>query len=415
MWILCIAALCIVFAGCKSPLIKPRDHSMSVRKSEQSIALMTQDTTLGKAFDAYIERAQRATGLNIKVVPEPVNPDVRQAQVTRVLSSGDSSVDVISVNDEMISMFKNSGYIDPLDKDVMTSSVMKHFPKAYMNEIVMDKHRRVYSVPTFMDILAFWIDKQKLHEAGMTEVKTKKDFVRFIKASTKGGSYGYGGAWETAYAYNELGLFVNLFGGNYYDWSNPKTRQAVKFLHDMVKNRETSLDQIADQYDQMMEKFFNKRYAAVFMYTGAMQTFVLSGRYGENGIHIAPMPKFEKKATYVAAWHYVLNSASRNKDAAKKFLQYAASEQGARDYAETLMRFPVRDDVVKDLGTSFYGLKDIQEYVNHTELHARPMANQAMGFIEAIGNLFRRYVSDEITLDRFCYGANKVVDMYIKK
>lgn len=411
--ILCFLIVSTLFAGCENTKTQAKYSKTVQREARKRITLMTQDVLLGKAFDAYIERAQSATGLTIKVIPEPVNADERHAQITRVLSAGDSSIDIISINDEMISTFKNTGYIDSIE-DIMTSDVLAHFPEKYMEKMVMNKGH-VFSVPAFMDLLAFWIDEEKLKEAGMAEVRTKEDFLQFVKRTTSDESYGYGGAWDTMYAYNELGLFINLFDGDYYDWSNPKTREAVKFLYEMVKNKETPLEQIVDQYDQMMQKFFNKEYASAFMYTGAMQNFVASGRYGHDKIHIAPMPIFEKKATYIAAWHYVLNASSKNKEAAKIFLRYAASEQGARDYAETLMRFPVREDVLKNLEPSFYGLVEIQDYINHTELYARPMAEQAIQFIEAIGNLFRQYVSDEITLDEFCDAADKEVAKYFKK
>ena len=59
--------------------------------------------------------------------------------------------------------------------------------------------------------------------AGLTEIKTKEDFEKYVEANSADGKYGYGDAWEKTYVFNSIGTFVNLFGGDYYDWTNPKT------------------------------------------------------------------------------------------------------------------------------------------------------------------------------------------------
>lgn len=45
-----------------------------------------------------------------------------------ILASGDKNIDLISVNDEMISEFKHKGYLEPLEKNVMTEEVRDSFP-----------------------------------------------------------------------------------------------------------------------------------------------------------------------------------------------------------------------------------------------------------------------------------------------
>ena len=167
----------------------------------------------------------------------------------------------------------------------------------------------------------------------------------------------------------------------------------------------------------MMQKFFDGEYASIFMYVGAIQSFVNSGKYGPDKQHIAPMPTFENKAAYISTWGYVLNSASKNKAAAQKFLKYAASEQGELDYTMT-SRLPARTDVLESdelAAMDLPGLDEVKEYVDNTELLARPMAPQAMEFISEMGSLFQQYVSDELTLDSFCEKAQKAVDTYVVK
>lgn len=76
--------------------------------------------------------------------------------------------------------------------------------------------------------------------------------------------YGYGGAWDQSYVYNELSEFVNLFGGDYYDWENKNTREALSFLHDLTANGEVPISQITDRYEQIEQKFWMEN-TAVFL------------------------------------------------------------------------------------------------------------------------------------------------------
>lgn len=392
---------------------KSSSTETSAKKSEK-ITLMTMDTTFNDGFQKYIEKAEKATGIEIETVACPTNTDDRQAKITTILSSKDKSVDVITINDEMISAFKNTGFLEPLQNTVMTKEVRDQFPQDYLKDMVQVGDN-IYSVPMYMEILAFWVDQSKVKSLGLDQIKTKGDFEKYVNAYSKDGKYGYGGAWEKTYVFNEIGTFVNLFGGDYYDWTNPKTKEAVKFMYDMAKNGKTPIAQLADQYDPMMQKFFDDDYSSIFMYTGAMKNFVNSGRYGENGITLAPMPTFEKNSAYIACWNYVLNSASENKDAAIKFLNYAASPQGEKDYYEMTSRLPARSDVINDSSFNIEGLSTIKGYLQNTALRGRPMAPQAMEFISSMGSLFQRYVSDEISLDEFCEKAQGEVDKYTKK
>ena len=403
--------------GCVKPTTGNAGSDVEQNEDSNKITIMSQDTTYGEAFEEYIKKAEEATGLEIDTVACPTNTDDRQAKITTILSSGDDSVDIITINDEMMSAFKNTGYLEPLQDTVMTEELMQQFPQEYMKEMTM-VGENVYSVPCFMDILAFWVDEEKMENAELEEIKTKEDFEQYVKANSGDGKYGYGDAWEKTYVFNSIGTFVNLFGGDYYDWTNPKTQDAVKFMYDMAKNGETPLAQLADQYDPMMQKFFDGDYASIFMYVGAIQTFVNSGKYGEDKQHLAPMPTFENKTAYMSTWGYVLNAASKNKEAAQKFLEYAASEQGELDYTEMSSRLPARSDVLnseKLEAMGLAGLDEIRGYVNDTTLLARPMAPQAMEFISDMGSLFQQYVSDELSLDEFCEKAQASVDTYINK
>ena len=74
-----------------------------------------------------LQNVEEATGLNINVVAAPTDSDTRQQKITTILSTADSSVDVIEINDEMSAAFKNSGWLDGLNDTVMTDDIVDQF------------------------------------------------------------------------------------------------------------------------------------------------------------------------------------------------------------------------------------------------------------------------------------------------
>ena len=93
----------------------------------------------------------------------------------------------------------------------------------------------IYSVPYYMDIMVFWVNKSM---TGDLEIRTEKDFLQLLNTDFGEGKYGYGSAWDSAYVYNELSQFINFFGGSYYDWQDPNTKEALSFLYNMAANQQ---------------------------------------------------------------------------------------------------------------------------------------------------------------------------------
>lgn len=361
-----------------------------------------------KEFEAFISEAEKTLNMRIHVLECPINADSRHARISSLLASGDTSVDVISVNDEMISEFKHAGYLEPLQDDVMNEETASHFPQDYLKEMAMEGDQ-IYSVPYMMDILMLWINDAYLKEAGIPDVSTPERFKRFLAWDYGEGRYAYGGAWEKTYVYNEIGEFINLFGGDYYDWSSPKTREAMKFLKGCVEQGYAPMDQLLDQYEQLEQKFIDGKYGLVFLYGGTMNTFADAGVYGKE-IHLSQLPDFGGHTTYIATWQYVLNKASLHKEGARKFMAYAAGREGSKSYANKMNRLPAREDVIWDEDFDITGYEEMRNYLKTTSLQARPMPENSMEYITDLGTLFQRYAAGEMDLDEFCKKMQELVD-----
>ena len=117
---------------------KPAAGSTADDGSETlELVLMTKDSTNG-AFQNWLKTVEEACNLKITVIATPTNSGDRQAKITTVLSTGDKTVDIITINDEMYSAFKNTGWMEKLN-DVMTPELIKEYPTAYLNDMVITK------------------------------------------------------------------------------------------------------------------------------------------------------------------------------------------------------------------------------------------------------------------------------------
>ena len=359
-------------------------------------------------FIKYIDNISKKLNIKINVVPCPEDANNRQAEISTKLYSGSTDIDLISVNDEMVSEFKSKGYLEPLD-DIMTEDVLQLYPKDYVESVSMYKNS-IFSVPYMMDIMMFWVNEKYVRQSKLQDIKNIEDFLLFLDYDYGTAVYAYGGAWEETYIYNDLSQFINMFGGDYYNWNNSDTRAAVIFLHDMLKNSYTSKGQMIDRYEQMEQKFIDGKYGSVFMYSGAMNIFYNSGKYGKDEIHLSKLPKIKSLTTNIATWQYVLNKASKNKSAAKRFLEYVSSKEGCIEYSNAMNQIPARVDVILNEDINVPDIDTIREYVKDVDLKARPLTSGSMINISEMGKLFQKYLLDEITLDEFCYNAQKIVN-----
>ncbi|HJD40974.1 MAG TPA: extracellular solute-binding protein [Candidatus Blautia stercoripullorum] len=371
--------------------------------------------TTDPEFDDWLANVEEATGLNINVIAAPTDSDTRQQKITTILSTGDSSVDIIEINDEMSSAFKNSGWLEGLNDTVMTEDIVDYFAQGYVENMITDNEGNIIGVPGYTGYLAFWVNQEIMDEAGITSIDTKEDFMKYMEAVSGDGRYGYGGSWEKTYVFNEIAQFVNMFGGDYFDWTLDENKEAIQFLYDMVQNGQTPIDQIADKYEQMNPKAIDGKYGCWF-YWGLGPEYETADMLGEDKIHMAMVPDFSgngERYIFTDSWNYVLNSASENKEAAVKFLQYMADEGGMEASYQYFDRYPARTDVAEKIVPDTDPAKEIySRYATECTVSGRPMLPQTMEFITDMGTIFQSCMQGNISVDEFCTSAQELVEKY---
>ncbi len=380
------------------------------------LVLMTKDST-ATGFQDWIRTVEEACNLKITVIATPTNSNDRQAKVTTVLSTEDQSVDIITVNDEMYTAFKNTGWLESIN-DVMTADVIKEFPQEYLKDMVITENGGIYSVPMYFSALGWFVNTDIMKECGIESIDTYDDFLALLKASTKGDVLGYADAWDVNYVFNSLGSFINLYGGDYYDWSNEKTQEGLHALVSLLKEGYTSKAQMADQYEQVYQNLVSGKRAIGLLYTTQFAKFLKAGMYTPDGpIKMILPPAVDEetgRVAYCSSWHYVLNAASTHKAAAKRFLNYAASRQGQLDYTSTFRTFPAYMSLLSSSELDdLTGINEMREYVDKVTLRGRPIVAEAMEYISEIGNLFHRLILDEISEAEFCRLAQESTDKFI--
>ncbi len=378
---------------------------------EYDLTLYTINST-DSDFPTWLENVESATGLKINAVAAPTDSDTRQQKITTVLSTGDSSIDVLEINDEMSASFKNTGWLEGLNDTVMTEDIRGEFPQGYLADMITDKNGQIIGVPGYSGYLAFWVNQEIMNKVGITSIETQDDFMKYMKACKAAGIYGYGGSWEKTYSFNEIAQFVNMFGGDYLDWTNPNNKKAIQFLHDLVKDGYTPVDQIADKYDQMNPKFIDGKYGCLFMW-GLGSDYEKGNMLGADKIHMSMVPSFNgQKYIFTDSWSYVINAASKHKDAAIKFLKYMASEEGMKANYECFDRYPARKDVAEKVVPDSDPAKKMYSQYAECNVKGRPMLPQTMEFISAMGTIFQQCMQDQITVDDFCTQAQGYVKEY---
>lgn len=141
----------MLITGCGSTGSLSKLPSSSFHEDKQKLTIMHIDAD-NKRFQDFIAETEKKLDMEITVEKCPSNADNRQAKISTILASGDQNIDLISVNDEMISEFKHKGYLEPLEKNVMTEEVRDSFPQKYL-ESICEENGHIYILSLFRWIL----------------------------------------------------------------------------------------------------------------------------------------------------------------------------------------------------------------------------------------------------------------------
>lgn len=274
--------------------------------------------------------------VNLLILPEN---EIR-AKVTTDVSTGAGTFDLVTVGMYEVPLWAKQGWIDEvgttLDADTAYDSA--DFFKSVRDGL--SYNGKLYAAPFYGESSSLFYRKDLLQAAGIT-LADKPTWTDVIAAATKlnnpsAGQYGIClrglPGWGEMGA--PLGTVINTFGGRWYDanWNaqitSPETTKAIKFYIDSVK-AVGEPGAISSGFTECETLMVQGKVAMWYDATSASD-LIFDPKQNPNAdkLAIAYAPVDVKSPSgWLWAWAFALESVSKNKPAAYKFMEWATSKE----------------------------------------------------------------------------------------
>ena len=358
-----------------------------------------------------------ATGVDVELIVAPSSFTDYQTKIATLLSSGDTSIDLFDIDEYITYGNILGGFFEPLN-DIFTADDLAAYPKTYMDQMVTYEGN-IIGVPHSFSWFPMYLNKRQLDEAGLAIPTTGEDYLEVTQVLTKDDVFGFGDGWAKGYMTNFLQYIIYVHGGDYFDWDDPGTQDAIQLMNDLINTYEVAPPAIlADHYGALGQKLLDGKFATSITWDWIVGVAVSQGKYGSELI-VAPTPKWsddpDSDITLMGAWLYVLNAASERKDAAKKVLGYMLSEEAASAYAKMVGNaVPLRSDSFEEPifnDPAVWPASSILRDMNaRDKLWPRPMAGRMSDITDSTENALYEYFSNTIELEEAVSRGNRELD-----
>ena len=357
-----------------------------------------------------------ATGVDIDMIQAPSFTDY-QTKVATLLSSGDTSIDLFDVDEYITYGNILGGFFEPLN-DIFSADDLAAYPKTYMEQMVTYEGN-IVGVPHSFSWFPMYLNKRLFDEAGLAIPTTGEDYLEAMQVLTQDDVFGFGDGWAKAYMTNFLQYIIYVHGGDYFDWEDEGTQDAIKLMNDLINTYQVAPRAIlADDYGALGQKLLDGKFATSITWDWIVSVAVSQGKYGSELIVAAP-PKGsddpDSDITLMRAWLYVLTSASERTDAAKKVLGYLLSEEAETAYSKMVGNaVPLRSDSLEDPifnDPAVWPATSILREMNAREkLWPRPMAGRMSDIMDSTENSLYEYFNNNIDLEEAVKRGNRELD-----
>lgn len=283
--------------------------------------------------------------VQVELIQIPGQSDYRK-RLSADIAAGNPA-DVVLINYRRYAGFANSGALEPLGGYLEKSEIIKE-ADFYPESIGPYKwNGELMCIPQNISSLVVYYNKDLFDQAGVaypTQGWTWSDFLSSAQALTKdldndGNTDQFGAGIEASLI--RLAPFVWQAGGEIVDDEvNPSaltldTKEAVEAA-EFFFGLQTTLHAVPDAEQEASEdsesRFINGTLAMFFNSRRGVPTYRESATFDWD---VIALPQNKSQATILHSDAYCLPSASRNKDAAWTFIEYANSVEGQTIVAET--------------------------------------------------------------------------------
>ena len=254
--------------------------------------------------------------------------------------AGQQTPDVTMLGTTWIGEFAKTGALDVTPPDFVNKD--DFFPGAWETGIVDGTS---YSVPWYVETRVLFVNKAVAEKAGVTEAP--KDWDGLTKAVTdmkaKGGAKwgiylqpGQTGAWQTVmpFVWQNGG---DVWDGKQFTLDSPEATGGFEYYQDFYKNGLSSKDRLPD--GEQEPKLLKGEIGAFV--SGPWHIGLLNDLGGEGKYEVWPMPSGSGDATsFIGGSNMSVFKASKNRDAAWKFVSYLMKPEVQVKWYETVNDLP---------------------------------------------------------------------------
>lgn len=350
--------------GCVDPSSQgstPQDSDGPLRPSDGEakgeITILDDNTNL--VFqDGLIKTFEEQTGIKVKTY-EMANFNDLHDRFATLFAAKDTSFDVIMTWAGWSAEFGQAGWLQELDRDALPQDVIE----PALDAVSWDN--KVYGIPKFASVQTMFWNKTHFKEAGLdpdTAPENWDEFVAAAKACTSGNRFGYTcDIGNPAGAYQNFLRALLLAGGELYDkdWNPQLNSEAgvegltkmVELLH-LHKVMDPASLQITNASD-LVDVFSQENTSIVFNWpfqwgTATADNAKTTAETVGNGL----IPGINvRSASIDGSEGYAINVNSQNKQAAMKWLEFAASAVSQKEIVKKEGWFPVSKKIMDDPST----------------------------------------------------------------
>ncbi|MGB4406140.1 MAG: extracellular solute-binding protein [Sphaerochaeta sp.] len=206
-----------------------------------------------------------------------------------------------------------------------------------------------YGIATTAEVVGFFYNKPLMKKLGYTLPKTFSELETLLEKTKRAGytpiNFGNLDGWTgihewsaIQHVYTTRGQLDDMMSGNSGDfWNSEENRKAAETLQNWVRNGYFTKDFSAIGYDDSASLFMQGD-SLLFLTGNWMMGELLENSPFEVGFFLMPANDSTRlKAIGGPGIPFVISKKSKNIDAAIKFLDYLASEETAKLWAENMM------------------------------------------------------------------------------
>lgn len=329
LWLLSVLILAAVFSGaCAAP--QPKTVSFMVFGSPEELQAYQ---TLVTAF----EKKNPDTQIDLMHIPSQGDYGKR---LNADLAAG-SPANVVMINYRNYASFAQKGALEPLQPYLYKSTVIK--PDDFYSQALQPYIWRgqVLCLPQNISSLVVYYNKSLFDAAGVPYPKSAwawADFLSAVQTLTNAEKDQYGVGVEPSlirvapFIWQNGGELVNSPQAVRLLLDSPEAREAIQWFTELQVKQHVAPDATAEKSEDSETRFANGRLGMYLDSRKVVPTFRTITGFDWD---VAPLPTGKFPATILHSDAYCMTAATKDKDSAWKFIEFANSVEGQQIIAST--------------------------------------------------------------------------------